>query len=113
MPGGGAEGEDESGRGAFAEGIDYRGLQCSLAAWAVQSLADDDQDPPFAAPLAVANEAVHFALGLPDGVTVEIALRLDLESRVFQAVENAGVRGSPLPKDDSVALPFHSQWFVR
>jgi hypothetical protein len=59
----------------------------------VESLADDDQDPTFAVSLAVANETVHFAFRPSNGAAVQVALRFDLESRVFECVEDTRVCG--------------------
>ena len=56
---------------------------------------------------------MDLALGLSNGVAVQIALRFDLERRVFERVENARMRGSTLPKDDSVALALNPQCFAR
>ncbi len=104
MAWGGTEGEDESRGGAFAEGLDDVVLQGSLAGWAVETLADDDQNPPLAVLLALPNEAVHFALGLSCGVAVEIALCFDLELWVLEHIHDARVRFVAPSDHDSIAF---------
>ena len=89
------------------------GLQRSLASWAVQPLADDEQDPSLAVLLTLSDETVHLALGLSDGVAMQITLRLHLELRVLEGVEDARMRGAPLPEDDFVALTLHHEWLVK
>jgi hypothetical protein len=101
---GGAEGEDETRGGAFAEGVDDVVLQGSFAVWAVEALADDDQNPPLAVLLALSNEAVHFALGLSCGVAVEIALCFDLEPWVLEHIHDARVRGVAPSDHDPIAF---------
>ena len=54
---------------------------------------------------------MDLTLGLSSGAAVQVALRFDLEPRVFERVENARVCGSTLPEDDSAALALDSERF--
>lgn len=86
-----SEGQDVSCRGALAERAHDVLVERALAAGAVKPFSDDDEDPPAPAPLLIANEPEYFAVGFRRGHPVEVTLRLDVEPRVRQCIEDARV----------------------
>jgi hypothetical protein len=113
MPGGRSKGQNETRRRTFAQRIDDARLERAFAAGAVKAFADDDEDPSFAIALRLPNEAMDLALRFSSGLSMQIALGFDFELRVFEGVENAGVRGTSLAEDDAVAFTLDEERFGR
>jgi hypothetical protein len=99
-----AEGQDVSCRGSFAERGDDVFPERALTARAMKPFTSDDQDPPAPASLLVANKPKNFAVGFGLGHPVKVALRLDLEPRVRQCIEDAGVGLLASAHDRPIAL---------
>ena len=112
VPWSSSEGEDETGRGAPAERLDDLVVEGSFAGRAVQALSDDDAHPALSASLALLDEPKHLAFGFPDRVPVKIALRLDLELRILEGIDDACMHRLARPEHDSVALTVDEQAFV-
>ncbi len=109
MAWGRSEREDEAGGGALAEGFGDTRFERGLSAWAVETLANDDQNPAPTAPLSFADEAEHLAFGLACGLAVQVALGLDFELWIFEGVEDARVGRAALAEDDAVRFAFENQ----